>query len=154
VIIPNKARGYIFEDGQLKVSQWVDMSSKMAAGGWITTAPDLVRFMNAWMAGSLVSRATMDEMLKPYKLPHDGTVDNFGMGWFVDVHRGMKIAGYGGGTPQISAYISFIPERKIAIAAMFNLENIPGSKRAKLAETIADVMLGPENHLSKTGGER
>jgi CubicO group peptidase (beta-lactamase class C family) len=142
-IIPNRARGYILEDGALKVSHWVDMSGKMAAGGWITTAPDLVRFMNAWMAGSLVSRASMDAMLEPYKLPLDGTVDNFGMGWFVDVYRGMKIAGYGGGTPQVSGYISFLPDRKIAVAAIFNLENIPGPKRAKLAEAIFDVILGP-----------
>jgi CubicO group peptidase (beta-lactamase class C family) len=144
VITPNRARGYILEGGQLKVSRWVDMSSKMAAGGWITTAPDLVRFMNASMAGTLVSPATMDRMLKPYKLPLDGTVDNFGMGWFVDVYRGMKVAAYGGGTPQISAYIFFIPERKIAIAAMFNLEEIPGDKRAGLAQAIAAVILGPD----------
>lgn len=142
VIIPNRARGYIIEDGELKVSRWVDMSSKMAAGGWITTVPDLVRFMNAWMAGSLVSTKSMDLMLNPYKLPLDGTVDNFGMGWFVDVYRGMKIAGYGGGTPQVSGYISLLPDKKIAVGAIFNLENIPGSKRAKLTEAIFDVILG------------
>jgi serine beta-lactamase-like protein LACTB, mitochondrial len=153
-IIPNRARGYVFEDGQLKVSRWVDMSSKLAAGGWITTAPDLVRFMNAWMAGNLVSQEAMKTMLEPYRLPHDGTVDNYGMGWFVDDYRGMKIAFYGGGTPQVSAYISFIPERRIAIAAMFNLEEIPGAKRGKLAQAIADVILGSEKlpSVPKPGG--
>jgi CubicO group peptidase (beta-lactamase class C family) len=143
VIIPNRARGYILEDGQLKVSRRVDMSSKMAAGGWITTVPDLVRFMNAWMAGALVSRGTMKSMLEPYKLPHDGTVDNFSLGWFIDEYRGMRIAAYGGGTPEVSGYISFLPERDECVAAIFNLEEIPGSKRAGLARAIFDVILGP-----------
>jgi CubicO group peptidase (beta-lactamase class C family) len=45
--------------------RWSDMSSKMAAGGWLTTAPDLVRFMNAWMAEKLVCVPTMKSMLEP-----------------------------------------------------------------------------------------
>jgi serine beta-lactamase-like protein LACTB, mitochondrial len=143
-IIPSRARGYVLEGGELKVSRWVDMSSKLAAGGWITTAPDLVRFMNAWMSGALLSRASREAMLRPYKLPLDGTVDNFGLGLAVDRYRGMTIAAHGGGTPQVSAYIAFIPERKVAIAAMFNLEELPGARRAGLAWAIADVILGPE----------
>src|ERR1700675_3558601 len=67
-IIPNRARGYIIEAEELKNSRWSDLSSKMAAGGWVSTAPDLVRFMHTWMAGRLVSPATMKMMLEPYKL--------------------------------------------------------------------------------------
>jgi len=141
-IVPNRARGYALESGRLRVARWVDMSSKMAAGGWITTAPDLVRFMNAWMSGTLVSRPTMETMLKPYRLPHDGTVDHFGMGWFVDEYRGSKTAFYGGSTPGISGIISFIPDRKLAIAVLFNLEEIPGAKRTALVKDITDVILG------------
>jgi serine beta-lactamase-like protein LACTB, mitochondrial len=140
-IIPNRARGYIMENGELTNSRWVDMSSKMAAGGWITTAPDLVRFMNAWMAGVLVSKQTMKMMTEPYRLPHDGTIDGFGLGWFFDDYRGMKAVHYGGGTPQVSGIIFFIPEKQVAIAAIFNLEDIPASERMVLAEAIADVIL-------------
>jgi CubicO group peptidase (beta-lactamase class C family) len=142
-IIPNRARGYIVEDGRLKNSAWVDMSSKMAAGGWITTAPDLVRFMNAWMAGRLVSQATMKTMLEPYRLPREGgTVDHFGLGWFIDDYRGMKAGFYGGGTPQVSGIVFFLPEKRLSISGIFNLENIPGSERTALAKAIADVVLG------------
>jgi serine beta-lactamase-like protein LACTB len=142
-IIPNRARGYIVEDGQLKVSRWVDMSSKMAAGGWVTTAPDLVRFMNAWMAGAFVSPATMTLMLTPYKLPdHNGTVDNFGLGLAIDDYHGMRAGLYGGGTPQVSGHIFFVPEKRLAIAGLFNLEEIPGVERIVLSEAIADIVLG------------
>ncbi len=126
-IIPNRARGYIFENGELKNSRWSDMSSKMAAGGWVSTAPDLVRFMNAWMEGRLVSQPTMKQMLEPYKL-RKGTIDNFGLGLFIDDYHGMKSGLYGGGTAQVSALIFFVPEKRLAVAGMFNLEGIPGPR--------------------------
>ena len=140
-LVPNRARGYLFENGELKNSRWSDMSSKMAAGGWVSTAPDLVRFMNAWMEGRLVSPATMKLMLEPYKL-RSGTIDNFGLGLFIDDYHGMKSGLYGGGTAQVSALIFFVPEKRLAVAGMFNLENIPGPERIALGEAIADVVLG------------
>ena len=140
-IIPNRARGYIIEAGELKNSRWSDLSSKMAAGGWVSTAPDLVRFMHTWMAGRLVSPATMKMMLEPYKL-RSGTIDNFGLGFFIDDYHGMKAGLYGGGTAQVSALIFFVPEKKLAVAGMFNLEGIPGPERIALGEAIADVVLG------------
>ena len=140
-LIPNRARGYIFEDGELKNSRWSDMSSKMAAGGWVSTAPDLVRFMNAWMEGRLVSQQTMKQMLEPYKL-RKGTIDNFGLSLFIDDYHGMKSGLYGGGTAQVSALIFFVPEKRLALAGMFNLEGIPGPERIALGEAIADVVLG------------
>jgi CubicO group peptidase (beta-lactamase class C family) len=142
-LVAERARGYIFEDGHLKNSRWVDMSSKMAAGGFITTASDLVRFMNAWMFGRLVAPQTMKMMMEPYRLPRNGgTVDNFGMGWFVDEYRGMRAGFYGGGTPQVSGIILFVPEKRLSVAGIFNLEEIPGADRAALARSIADVVLG------------
>ena len=142
-LIPNRARGYIIENGVMKNSGWTDMSSKMAAGGWITTVSDLVRFMNAWMDGKFVSPKTQTLMLAPYVLPrHGGTVDGFGMGWFLDDYHGMRAGLYGGGTPQVSGIVLFVPEKHIAIGGIFNLQNIDGGKRIKLAEAIADVILG------------
>ncbi|MGC2195009.1 MAG: serine hydrolase domain-containing protein [Terriglobales bacterium] len=140
-LIPNRARGYVLEAGELKNSRWSDMSSKMAAGGWVSTAPDLVRFMNTWMAGRFVPQATMKTMLEPYNL-RSGTIDNFGLGWFIDDYHGMKAGLYGGGTAQVSAMIFFVPEKQLAVAGMFNLEGIPGPERIALGEAIADVMLG------------
>jgi serine beta-lactamase-like protein LACTB len=140
-IIPNRARGYVREAGELKNSRWSDMSSKMAAGGWVSTAPDLVRFMNAWMEGRLVSPAAMKLMLEPYKL-RSGTIDNFGLGWFIDDYHGMMAGLYGGGTAQVSALVFFVPEKRLAVAGMFNLEGIPGPERIALGEAIADIVLG------------
>jgi CubicO group peptidase (beta-lactamase class C family) len=141
-IIPNRARGYVLDNGVLRNSRWSDMSSKMAAGGWLTTAPDLIRFMIAWMDGKLVSHATMTAMLEPCRLADGSTVDQFGQGWFIDDYHGMKSGTYGGGTAQVSAVVFFVPEKRLAVAGLFNLEGIPGPERIALAERIADVVLG------------
>jgi serine beta-lactamase-like protein LACTB len=140
-VIPGRARGYILEQGQLRVARWTDMSHKLAAGGWITTAPDLLRFMDAWMEGRFLPDATRARMLTPYRLNDRSTVDNYGMGWFVDEHRGMRVAFHGGGTPGISAIAFMVPEKRLAIAGFFNLENIPAKARIALAGAIVDVML-------------
>jgi serine beta-lactamase-like protein LACTB len=142
-IIPNRARGYIVENGALKNSGWADMSAKFAAGGWVTTASDLVRFMMAWTDGRFVSAKTQALMLMPYVLPrHGGTVDGYGMGWFLDDYHGLRAGFHGGGTPQVSGIAWFVPEKHIAIAGIFNLQNIDGPTRVALAKAIADVVLG------------
>jgi serine beta-lactamase-like protein LACTB len=142
-IIAHRARGYVVEGGVLKNSGWADMSSKMAAGGWITTASDLVRFMTTFMDGGYVSAKTQAAMLTPYVLPrHGGTVDGYGMGWFLLDYQGMRAGMHGGGTPQVSGIDFFVPEKHIAIAGIFNVQNIPAEQRIKLVEGIADAALG------------
>jgi len=141
-IIPNRARGYIVENGVLKNSGWADMSSKLSAGGWVTTASDLVRFMAAWMDGKYVSVKTQTLMLTPYVLPrHGGTVDGYGMGWFLEDYHGSRVGFHGGGTPQVSGIAFFVPEKHIAIAGIFNVQNVSAATRVTLVKNIADVVL-------------
>jgi serine beta-lactamase-like protein LACTB, mitochondrial len=142
-IIPNRARGYIVQDGVLKNSGWADMSAKLPAGGWVTTAADLVRFMLAWMDGRYVSPKTQTVMLTPYVLPrHGGTVDGYGVGWFLDDYHGVRVGFHGGGTPGVSGIAWFVPEKHIAIAGIFNLQNISATTRVTLAKSMADVVMG------------
>ena len=140
-IVPHRARGYVREHGELQSSRAVDMSAKLPAGGWITTASDLVRFMNALMDGRLVRKETLAEMLTPFVLPDGGgTVDGYGLGLALSEHRGMRVGRHGGGTPQVSAFIQFVPEKRLAVAFMFNLEEVAGSKRGEIADAITDIL--------------
>jgi serine beta-lactamase-like protein LACTB, mitochondrial len=140
-IVPGRARGYIVEEGELRVARWTDMSHKLAAGGWVTTAGDLLRFMNAWMSGSYLPEDVRVRMLEPARLNDQATVDNYGTGWFIDDYHGLRAGLHGGGTPGVSAIAFFVPERRLALAGFFNLENLSGADRIALAEAIADVVL-------------
>lgn len=150
-IVPNRARGYVLHEGILENSGWADMSSKLPAGGWVTTAPDLVRFMIAWMDGKYVSPQTEALMLTPYVLPRNrGTVDGFGLGWFLDDFHGLRAGLHGGGTPQVSGIAYFVPEKRFAVAGVFNLQDIAGAKRVALAKAIAEAVLS----MGNAGGGR
>lgn len=149
-IIAHRARGYRLEGGTLQNSHPTDMSFKLAAGGWITTAPDLIGFLDAVMDNRLVRPETLAVMLTPYVLPdHGGTVDGYGMGWFLDDYHGHRAGYHGGGTPQVSAIAFMVPDTRIAVAGAFNLEGLPGRDRLELAEAIADVVLGYKEPVRK-----
>ncbi len=145
-IIPNRARGYRrLEGGALVNARMVDMSSKLPAGGFITTAPDLARFAAAMMDGTLVSPRTLETMLTPQSTS-DGERTGYGLGWGLfpdELWYGEMEAFHGGGTPQVSAMLYLIPGRRFAVAILVNLEGVPD--RVGLAAQIARVVLRLED---------
>jgi len=139
-VIPGRSRGYVIEGRHLKIAPWTDMSHKLAAGGWITNASDMLAFMNAWMSGKLVDADDRKIMLTPYRLKDGSTADNYGMGWFIDTYKGRQIAFHGGGTPGISAIELMVPDQNVAVIAFFNLQDIKGKPREDLATHLAEIV--------------
>lgn len=140
-LIPRRAEGYRLVDGELANSRAVDMSSKLPAGGFVTTAPDLARFAIAVMRHRLVSAETLEAMLTPVRL-RDGEIVPYGLGWGLfpgeDWH-GYREAFHGGVTPQVSGMLYLLPEAELAVAMLMNLEGVSG--RTGLAAEIAAVVL-------------
>lgn len=139
-VIGGRSRGYQLDHGRLMVARWTDMSHKLAAGGWITNAHDMLAFMNAWMSGALVNDADRAIMLTPYRLRDRSTVDNYGMGWFIDNYKGQQFAFHGGGTPGISAIEFMVPRSHVAVIAFFNVQDVQGKPRVDLATNLAEIM--------------
>ena len=139
-IIQNRARGYLLENNTLTISPWTDMSHKLAAGGWITTAADMLKFMNAWMDGVYIPGDDRTTMLTPYRLRDGSIIDNYGMGWSVDSHAGRQFAFHGGGTPGVTAMEYIVPTTHVAVIAFFNLENIKSGPRVELMTRLAETV--------------
>lgn len=142
-IIPHRAEGYaIASDGELRNSRAVDMSSKLPAGGFITTAPDLARFATAVMDHRLIRAETFERMISPVRL-RDGEVVPYGLGWGLfpgESWYGEREVFHGGVTPQVSGMLYLLPDRRFAVAILTNLEGVPG--RTQLAADIAREVLG------------
>ncbi|MBW3671911.1 MAG: beta-lactamase family protein [Acidobacteria bacterium] len=142
-IIPGRSAGYrLAEDGTLRNSRPVDMSSKLPAGGFVTTAEDLARFAAAVMNHELIAEETLDQMLEPVRL-RNGEIVEYGFGWGLfpgETWYGEREAFHGGVTPQVSGMLYLLPDRKFAVAILTNLEGVPG--RTALAAEIAKVVLG------------
>lgn len=142
-IIPRRSPGYVVtDDGTLANSRAVDMSSKMPAGGFITTAPDLARFAAAVMGHRLLSAESFEQMLIPGRLKN-GETTGYGLGWGLfpdETWYGEREAFHGGGTPQVSGMLYLLPDRRFAVAFLTNREEVP--ERVRLAAEIAKVVLG------------
>jgi len=141
-IIPGRARGYRREpNGELRNSYWVDMSSKLPAGGYITTVEDLARFAIALLRGTIIREETWKRMMVPPTGPDGKPLDSgYGLGWGVDAGvRGPELY-HGGQTPQVSGMLEILPDRRFAVAMLMNLEGV--SDRRELTRAIAEIVLG------------
>ena len=138
-----RARGYVLtDDGALAISRAVDMSSKMPAGGFVTTAEDLARFAAALMNHRIIALETFEQMLTPVRLKN-GEIVPYGLGWGLfpgEDWYGEREAFHGGVTPEVSGMLYLLPDRRFAVALLMNLEAVP--ERTGLAGEIAKVTLG------------
>jgi CubicO group peptidase (beta-lactamase class C family) len=136
-IVRNRASGYeINRAGELKNSRHIDMSNRLPAGGFLTTAEDLARFASAVLEHRLVSSATLKLMLTPQKTK-TGKVLDYGLGWGLfpgEDWYGEREAFHGGQSPQVSNVLYML-----AIAIQMNLEGVP--ERTGLAASIAQIVL-------------
>ena len=138
-IVPNRAAGYVRRGGELRVATHVDMSNRLPAGGYLSTAPEMAAFEAAFMDGRLVRPETRDLMLTEARLSRGGTV-NYGLGWAIVEDSTGHVTGralHGGSSPGASGMMLIIPAERIGVVVMTNLEDAP--ERASLVESIAEI---------------
>ena len=142
-IVANRSRGYyISKDGKLHNSVYVDMSNKMAAGGFLTTSNDLILFTKALLNKKLINSASLNQMFS-IQIFSDGDVVNYGYGCVVnnnnkDFYNLTEVL-HGGGTPGVSNLLYILPEKRFAIAILANREDI--DDRVDIARNIARIYL-------------
>jgi CubicO group peptidase (beta-lactamase class C family) len=142
-LIPNRAAGYVREKGELKNAPHVDMSNRLPAGGYATTAPDLANFAASFIDCKLVRCEMRDAMLTPQTLKHGEAID-YGFGWGLATGEnwyGETEAFHGGSSPGASGMIYLLPRRRFTVVLLSNLESAP--QRMETAAAIAKVVLDP-----------
>lgn len=125
-VIPNRVRGYQLVDGKVKNSEFVDISSRFAAGGTRSTVPDLLKFAKGIIDGKLVSSDTTN-MLSTSMSTRAGRLTNYGMGWETTPYNGRYMLVHSGGQQETRTLLYILPSRRLAIAVGVNFEgSIPG----------------------------
>ena len=121
-IVPRRVRGYQLADTVIVNSEFIDVSSRFAAGGTRGTVPDLLRFVTAFDRGALVADSTRVRMLKPAET-RDGNQVPYSMGWQIPPFKDRgSIVMNDGGQQETRTFILYDPERHLAIALAMNLE--------------------------------
>src|SRR5262252_9427172 len=124
-IVPHRARGYHKTSGQVQNAGLMDSSYKIPGGGLVTTAEDLVRFGTAMVDGKIVKPETLALMWTPTKLQGpEAKVSNYGIGFGVLTINGQKYVAHSGSQQGTSTVMVIIPEKRFAVAALANMDNV------------------------------
>ena len=143
-LIPDRVRGYQLIDGALKNSEFIDVSSRFAAGGTRGTVLDLLKFMRGLNDRKLLSQASVDLMYAPTKT-RDGSISGFpktagyAMGWNLVPQKSGLVVINDGGQQETRTFILNFPEKKFALAVAQNLErDDDGAIIFRLYELVLD----------------
>lgn len=134
-------------DGQVHPSPFVDMSSKWAGGGMLSTSEDLVRFGSALLpnaAPSFLRPTTRDTLFMPMTrlVP---PIFGYAMGWITardaELRRVYMHFGAGSGA---TAWLGIYPDQRVVIAVLANLGHagLPYSSSVGLGAHFAARPLG------------
>jgi CubicO group peptidase (beta-lactamase class C family)/tetratricopeptide (TPR) repeat protein len=135
-VIPNRVRGYQLIDGKVKNSEFVDISSRFAAGGTRSTVPDLLKFARGVMAGKLLSSKGMSELTASMST-REGRLTNYGMGWETTPYNGRYILVHSGGQNETRTLLYILPSQNMALAVGVNFEGSnPGAYLERLFQLI------------------
>lgn len=134
-VLPGRARGYVrftpqqiaalpaghaYVAGKLYNAPLHDTSMKVPGGGLVSTSADLCRFAMALHEGRLLKPSSL-KMMWTEQQTASGEGTQYGLGWAV--HEDGTLS-HGGGQAGTSTFLIHDPQRRLAVAAMSNLQGI------------------------------
>jgi CubicO group peptidase (beta-lactamase class C family) len=140
-IIPNRVSGYAKYSGHYENADYLSMSIPYAAGALMSNAEDMFKWHLALHDYKLVKKESLDKACTPFTFT-DGTVSEYGYGWFIKNRNGSKSIEHSGGIDGFQADEIYIPSKDLYIATLYNSLNEGGSDPAFLGldneiETLA-----------------
>lgn len=146
-LIPNRVRGYRLINGEIKNSEYVDVSSRFAAGGTRSTVVDLLKYSKGIMEGRLLKKEIWRQMFTSMAT-RKGFLTGYGMGWRVWPWKGHFQVYHSGSQAETRTYILLFPTENFAIAITSNLESMDRSPYVRrLSELILDEDLDSTTYV-------
>jgi len=115
-----------------------------AAGGLLSTAPDLARFLIAQLAdeGGPIARAVIARSQQPQATVSSQYLDfersGYAWGWYTGTYKGRPMLHHFGGFAGFHAHLSFMPQDGLGLVVLNN-DDVIG---AQLTNLIADYVYG------------
>lgn len=137
-IIPNRVRGYQSLGGQLKNSEFVDISSRFAGGGTRSTVADLLAFADGMREGKLLKPEIVNEMWTS-QATTGGRDIGYGYGWGTNTANGRFVVGHGGAQQETRTYLLTVPNKNFSAAVAINYEP---TDSAAYVQKVFEIVLG------------
>jgi serine beta-lactamase-like protein LACTB, mitochondrial len=145
-LVPNRVAGYSkASDNTIVRAAFRDVSENLPAGGWLSTAEDLVRFVVAFESDKLVKPATREQMLAHPKLIDGTPAPNpfgdpryyYGLGIMVGPDDAPPAWFHTGGQSGASALLFWFPDTHVAVALLTNRDG--SAIRESLARKVGEI---------------
>lgn len=136
---------YWNDDGhheQFREFRNVDLSHRLAGGGYISTPIDLVKLGSAWLDADFISQKTRQEFWTPIRMPN-GEVNhqNYALGWRVKMHEGIYNANHGGVSRGAQCWLMVVPDSNLSVAVVINSNTDEFWDFGKVSMVLAQLFL-------------
>ena len=131
-IIKRRASGYIKTPSGYVNAGYIHMSIPHAAGALYSTTGDLLKWEQALFAGKVVSKASLDRMITPFK-------NDYAFGLTSTLVNGRRVIAHGGGIDGFNTHLAYYPDTKTVIVA---LSNVNGTAPGTIARQLGALMHG------------
>ena len=146
-IIPNRARGYAIGGGGVhRNAGWVNHRWPYGAGSVCGSARDLVRWNQALHHGRVLGAEEYRKLITPRPLS-DGMLTRYSGGLAVHNAYGRRTIEHGGAITGFFSMAYFYPDQDLVIVVT---QNTQGPHPARLADALADLVLGPPKIAATT----
>ena len=132
LILPKRAQGYAKGKDGIVHERSESMSVPWAAGSLYSTTGDLLLWEHALFSGKVLNDASFKAMTTP-------GLGDYGLGIGIRKQDNITVVAHSGGIEGFNTYLSYVPERKIAIVV---LSNVNGSSPDAMAAQLLDTVLG------------
>ena len=141
-IVPDKSEGYTpGPDGIfLEIG---DLGGAVGAGGIYSTVGDLQTWIENYANPVVGSPEIFQEMMTPNLLT-SGDTSGYGLGLFIDEHRGLRRVHHGGADVAHRSQLVYYPEINAGITTQSNHAGFDGSIAFRLAEAFFEADMEPE----------
>jgi hypothetical protein len=136
-IIKNRADGYAGPPQKIFNSR--PTASMGAAGGIMSTAEDMLQWTQALQSGILLKPETLQLAYTPQKLS-DGSVTDYGMGWYLQELHGSATRRHGGRTRGYVSETLYLPQEGVYVIILTNTAD-PGFPIGAVTRIIAGMAI-------------
>lgn len=137
-IIPQRVRGYTLNEQFLVQNVEYKDDSAYAAGGLLSDATDLYRFVRGVLGGPFLSDALRRRMLDPNS-------GGFGLGWQVTRFWNEPVYDLSGGTTGFTSHIAYYPNEGVTIVVLSNIDS--GRDAISVSCDITALAFGKSNSV-------
>lgn len=129
LIIPQRAQGYEFNEGEWQRTRYWSMSIGVGIGNLVSTPGDMQRWDHALFHGGLLRPESLRAMTTP-------GISTYGDGVFAGKFNGEEFVGHAGLVQGFTSSIDYLPNRDITVVVLCNSERIPSLIRAQLLDVV------------------